>query len=52
MCGSLSLCAHSIEEMTREKSWRASSSSPMVQPLDLSMQGPDHYDGPGDRALD
>ncbi|MEU7896418.1 citrate/2-methylcitrate synthase [Nonomuraea sp. NPDC049152] len=51
VCRSLSLCAHSIEEVTREKGWRASSNSPMVQPLDLSMQGPDHYDGPADRTL-
>lgn len=51
VCRSLSLCAHSIEEMTREKGWRASSNSHMVQPLDLSMQGPDNYDGPADRTL-
>ncbi|NUS05106.1 MAG: citryl-CoA lyase [Nonomuraea sp.] len=51
VCRSLSLCAHSIEEMTREKGWRASGNSDMVQPLDLSMQGPDHYDGPADRTL-
>ncbi|WP_433327925.1 citrate/2-methylcitrate synthase [Spirillospora sp. CA-294931] len=51
VCRSLSLCAHSIEEATREKGWRASANSDMVQPLSLEMQGPDHYDGPGDRAL-
>ncbi|WP_327090464.1 hypothetical protein OIE66_07515 [Nonomuraea sp. NBC_01738] len=51
VCRSLSLCAHSIEEMTREKGWRASSNSHMVQPLDLAMQGPDNYDGPEDRTL-
>ncbi|MEZ0113019.1 citrate synthase [Catenulispora sp. EB89] len=47
----LSLCAHSIEESTREKGWRASENSDMVQPLSLQMQGPDWYDGPGDREL-
>lgn len=51
VCRSLSLCAHSIEEMTREKGWRASTNSHMVQPLDLAMQGPDNYDGPSDRSL-
>lgn len=49
---SLSLAAHSIEEATREKSWRASANSEMVQPLSLEMQGPDWYDGPADRPLD
>lgn len=48
---SLSLCAHSIEESTREKGWRASENSDMVQPLSLQMQGPDWYDGPADRGL-
>ncbi|MEY9864227.1 citrate synthase [Catenulispora sp. GAS73] len=47
----LSLCAHSIEESTREKGWRASENSDMVQPLSLQMQGPDWYDGPEDREL-
>ncbi|MBS2535310.1 citryl-CoA lyase [Catenulispora sp. NF23] len=47
----LSLCAHSIEESTREKGWRASENSDMVQPLSLQMQGPDWYDGPADREL-
>ena len=47
----LSLCAHSIEESTREKGWRASENSDMVQPLSLRMQGPEWYDGPGDREL-
>lgn len=51
VCRSLSLCAHSIEEATREKGWRASENSGMVQPLSLRMQGPDHYDGPADRTL-
>lgn len=48
---SLSLCAHSIEESTREKGWRASENSDMVQPLSLRMQGPEWYDGPADRTL-
>jgi citrate synthase len=47
----LSLCAHAIEEGSREKGWRASESADMVQPLALEMQGPDWYDGPGDRQL-
>lgn len=51
VCRSLSLCAHSIEEATREKGWRASENADMVQPLSLRMQGPDHYDGPADRHL-
>ena len=48
---SLSLAAHSIEEQTREKGWRASSASEMIQPLSLEMQGPDWYDGPEQRSL-
>jgi citrate synthase len=48
---SLSLCAHSIEESTREKGWRASENSDMVQPLSLQMQGAEWYDGPADRGL-
>lgn len=51
VCRSLSLCAHSIEEATREKGWRASANSEMIQPLSLPMQGPDNYDGPPDRHL-
>jgi citrate synthase len=47
----LGLCAHAIEEGSREKGWRASGSPDMVQPLALDMQGPDWYDGPGDRQL-
>jgi citrate synthase len=47
----LGLCAHAIEEGSREKGWRASGSADMVQPLSLEMQGPDWYDGPGDRQL-
>jgi citrate synthase len=47
----LGLCAHAIEESSREKGWRASGSADMVQPLALEMQGPDWYDGPADRQL-
>jgi citrate synthase len=47
----LGLCAHAIEEGSREKGWRASGSADMVQPLALEMQGPDWYDGPDDRQL-
>jgi citrate synthase len=49
---SLSLAAHSIEERTREKGWRASAGGDMVQPLSLEMQGPDWYDGPERRNLE
>lgn len=48
---SLGLCAHSIEEGGREKGWRASANSDMVQPLSLELQGQDWYDGPADRDL-
>ena len=48
---SVSIVAHSIEEKTREKGWRASSSSKITQPLDLALQKPDYYDGPADRHL-
>jgi citrate synthase len=47
----VSLVAHTYEEMHREKGWRASTNSPIVQPLDLSLQKPDFYDGPRDRPL-
>ncbi|MDA8311291.1 MAG: citryl-CoA lyase [Actinomycetota bacterium] len=46
-----SLCAHMIEESTREVGWRASAGAAMVQPLSLAMQGPDFYDGPPERTL-
>lgn len=48
----LGLAAHHIEEASREKGWRASGNSGMVQPLSLEMQGPDWYDGPADRKLE
>lgn len=47
----VSLVAHTYEEMHRERGWRASTSSPVVQPLDLSLQKPEFYDGPRDRPL-
>ena len=47
----VSLVAHSIEENQKEKSWRASSGSDITQPLDLSLQKPDYYDGPEKRTL-
>ena len=49
LCRGFSCAAHAIEEMTREKAWRASASSKMVNLLDLSLQGPRHYDGIPDR---
>lgn len=47
----VSLIAHTYEEMHREKGWRASTNAPIVQPLDLSLQKPEFYDGPRDRPL-
>ena len=48
---SLSLAAHSIEEAARERGWRASANTEMVQPLSLEMQGPDWYQGPAERTV-
>ena len=48
---SVSIVAHCVEEKTREKGWRASTSSKIIQPLDLALQKPDYYDGPSDRHL-
>lgn len=48
----LGLAAHHIEESSREKGWRASGNSGMIQPLSLEMQGPDWYDGAADRTLE
>ena len=48
---SVSLAAHCVEEKIREKGWRASTRSKIVQPLDLELQKPDYYDGPQDRHL-
>jgi len=47
----VSLIAHSIEESTREKGWRASEKTRITQPLDLSLQLPEYYDGPAERHL-
>ncbi len=47
----VSLVAHTYEEQHREKGWRASVNASTVQPLDLSLQRPEFYDGPPDRAL-
>ena len=47
----VSLVAHTYEESRRERGWRGSEASPIVQPLDLSLQGPEFYDGPADRPL-
>ncbi len=47
----LSLVAHSLEEQEREKAWRGSGSSGITQPLDLSLQAPEYYDGPEKRKL-
>lgn len=48
----VSLIAHSIEENEKEKAWRASSGSDITQPLDLSLQKPEYYDGPAKRSFD
>ena len=47
----VSLVAHTYEELHREKGWRASTNASIVQPLDLSLQKPEFYDGPRDRPL-
>lgn len=47
----VSLVAHTFEEMRRERGWRASTHVAMVQPLDLDLQRPQFYDGPADRPL-
>lgn len=47
----VSLVAHTFEEMQRERGWRASTRVAMVQPLDLELQRPEFYDGPADRPL-
>ncbi len=47
----VSLVAHTYEEAHRERGWRGSEHTPVVQPLDLSLQGPEFYDGPPDRTL-
>lgn len=47
----VSLVAHTYEEARREKGWRGSANASIVQPLDLSLQRPEFYDGPPDRPL-
>jgi citrate synthase len=47
----VSLVAHTYEEVHREKGWRGSANASIVQPLDLSLQRPEFYDGPRDRPL-
>jgi citrate synthase len=47
----VSLVAHTYEETRREKGWRGSANATITQPLDLSLQRPEFYDGPPDRAL-
>lgn len=47
----VSLIAHSIEENQREKPWRGSGRADITQPLDLSLQKPEYYDGPPRRSL-
>jgi citrate synthase len=47
----VSLVAHTYEETRREKGWRGSANASITQPLDLSLQRPEFYDGPPDRPL-
>ena len=47
----VSTVAHAWEETQREVPWRASTGASIVQPLDLSLQRKEFYDGPPDRAL-
>jgi len=47
----VSLIAHSIEENEIEKAWRASTGTGITQPLDLSLQLPEFYNGPAKRKL-
>ncbi len=47
----VSLVAHSLEETEREKGWRGSGKTDITQPLDLSLQLPEYYDGPQSREL-
>jgi citrate synthase len=46
-----SCAAHAIEEMTEQSAWRASRSNPMVDLLDLALQGPKYYGGPTHRRV-
>ena len=47
----VSTVAHAWEESQREVPWRASTGASIVQPLDLSLQKQEFYDGPPDRHL-
>lgn len=51
LCRAFSCAAHAIEEMETQSPWRASSSNPMVDILDLSLQGPKYYNGPQKRPV-
>lgn len=51
LCRAFSCAAHAIEEMETQSPWRASSSNPMVDILDLSLQGPKFYHGPEKRPV-
>jgi citryl-CoA lyase len=51
LCRGFSCAAHAMEEMTREKAWRASRTTKMINLLDLSIQGPKYYDGPPDKPV-
>jgi citryl-CoA lyase len=46
-----SCAAHAIEEMTSQSAWRASRSNPMIDLLDLALQGPRYYTGPPHRHV-
>jgi citrate synthase len=46
-----SCAAHAVEEMTEQSPWRASRSNPMVDLLDLALQGPKYYRGPASRRM-
>ena len=47
----VSTVAHAWEESQREVPWRASTRASIVQPLSLSLQKKEFYDGPPDREL-
>ncbi len=47
----VSCVAHACEESQREPPWRASTGEEIIQPLDLSLQKKEFYDGPPDRKL-
>lgn len=51
LCRAFSCAAHAIEEMTEQSAWRASRSNPMVDLLDLALQGPKYYYGPASRSV-